>query len=52
MGILKNSEDQDEMQHNVAFHQDLHCFPRLKQPSGTEIHHNFKILPVTPLSTI
>ena len=23
--ILANSEDQDEMQHDAAFHQDLHC---------------------------
>ena len=26
MGTLANSEDPDEMQHNAAFHQDLHCF--------------------------
>ena len=25
------------MQHNAAFHQGLHCFLRLKQPSETEI---------------
>ena len=25
MGTLTNSEDLDEMQHNAAFHQDLHC---------------------------
>ena len=30
------------MQHNVAFHQGLHCSLRLKQPSGTEIHHNLE----------
>ena len=36
-GTLTNSEDQDpdEMQHDAAFHQDLHCLLRLKQPSGT-----------------
>ena len=39
MGTLTNSEDPDEMQHNAAFHQGLHCLLRLKQPSGTEIHH-------------
>ena len=35
MGTLANSEAPDEMQHNAAFHQDLHCLLRLKQPSGT-----------------
>ena len=36
-GTLTNSEDQDPdgMQHDAAFHQDLHCLLRLKQPSGT-----------------
>ena len=34
MGALTNSEDPDEMQHNAAFHQGLHCLVRLKQPSG------------------
>ena len=28
------------MQHNAAFHHGLHCLLRLKQPSGTGIHHN------------
>ena len=37
---MANSEDPDEMQHHAAFHQGLHCFLRLKEPSGTEIHHN------------
>ena len=35
MGTLTKSEDPDEMQHNAAFHQGLHCLLRLKQPSGT-----------------
>ena len=39
MGTLTNSEDPDEMQH-TAFHQGLHRLLGLKQPSGTEIHHN------------
>ena len=30
MGTLVNSEDVDEMQHNAAFHQCLHCLLRLK----------------------
>ena len=51
MVTLANSEDPDEMQHNAAFHQGLHCLIRLKQSLGTEIHHTSyfkKILPVTP----
>ena len=31
MGTLANSEDPDEMQHNAAFHQGLHCLLRLKR---------------------
>ena len=48
MSILANSEDPDEMQHNAAFHQGLHCLLRLKQPSATEIYGNFKILTCDP----
>ena len=40
--ILSNNVDQDEILHNAAFYQGLHCLPRLKQLSGTEIHHNFR----------
>ena len=40
MGTLANCEDPDEMQHNAAFHQGLHCLLRLKQTSGTKIYHN------------
>ena len=47
MGTLENSEDPDEMQHGAAFHLGLHCLLRLKQHSGTEIHHNLKLLLVT-----
>ena len=45
-GTLTNSEDSDEMQHNAAFHQDLHCLLRLKQPAGKEKkqHQNSKKL--------
>ena len=39
MGTLANSEDPVEMQNNAAFHQGLHCLLKLKQSSGTEIHH-------------
>ena len=30
MGSLANSEDPDEMQHNAAFHQGLHCLLNLQ----------------------
>ena len=43
MVTLANNEDTDEMQHNAAFHQGLHCLLRL-----TQIHHNLEILSVTP----
>ena len=43
MGTYANSEDSDEMQHNAAFHQGLHCLLGLNQPSGTEIHHKWLI---------
>ena len=49
MGTLANGEDPDEMQHNAAFHQGLHCLLRLKQPSGTELHHNFENSTCEPL---
>ena len=38
MGTLANSEDLDEMQHNAAFHQGLHCLLRFRQPSERELH--------------
>ena len=38
----------DEMQHNAAFHQGLHCLLRLNCPLGTEIHilENFTYNPL------
>ena len=39
ISALANIADPDEMQHNAAFHRVLHCLLRLKQASGTEIHH-------------
>ena len=36
------NEDPYEMQHNVAFHQGLHCLLRLKLFSGAEIYHNLE----------
>ena len=49
MGTLANIEDPDEMQHNAAFHQSLHCLLRLKQPLGTEIHQNLDSSTYDPL---
>ena len=40
MGTLTtfaNSEDQDEMLHNAAFHHDLHCLLRQNRSSEKEI---------------
>ena len=37
------------MLHNAAFHQGLHCFLRLKQLSGAEIHHNLENSTCDPL---
>ena len=33
MGTFTNSEDHDEMLHNAAFHQGLHCLLRKKKSS-------------------
>ena len=49
MGSLANSEDPDEMQHNAAFHQGLHCLLRLKQSSGRKIHYNLENSTCDPL---
>ena len=38
-GTLANSEDPDEMPHNVAFHQGLHCLLRLNRSSEKEIQY-------------
>ena len=49
MGELANSEDPDEMQHNAAIHQGLHCLVRLKQASATIIHRNLETFTCDPL---
>ena len=49
MGTLTNNEGSDEMQHNDAFHQGLHCLIWLRQPSGTEIHYNLETSTCYPL---
>ena len=38
-GSLVNSEDQDEMQHNAAFYQGMHCLLRHNQSSEKEIQY-------------
>ena len=37
MGTLGNSKDPDEMPHQGAFHQGLHCLLKQNRPSGKEI---------------
>ena len=37
MSTIANSKDPDEMQHNAAFHQGLHCLPRQNQSLEREI---------------
>ena len=44
MGTLTNSEDPEEMQHNAAFHQDLHYLLWLKRSAGRKMHHNWEFL--------
>ena len=34
MGSLANSEDPDEMQHDLAFHLGLHCLLRVPTSTG------------------
>ena len=38
MGTFTNSEDHDEMWHNAAFHQDLHCLTNSED--FDEMQHN------------
>ena len=38
MGTFTNSEYIDEMPHNAAFHQGLHCLFRLKRFSDKKKH--------------
>ena len=38
MGTLANSDDPDEMPHNAAFHQGLHCLLRQNGSLEKEIY--------------
>ena len=44
-----NSEDTDEMLHNVAFHQSLHCLLRQYQYTKKEIQYVLEIITSDPL---
>ena len=48
MRIEANSEGPDEMPHNAAFHQGLHCLLRQKRSSEKEIQYFWGILTCAP----
>ena len=52
MGTWANSEDPDEMQHNAAFHQGLHCMLRLNNLQGQKyiIIYKFYLWPLELLN--
>ena len=45
---MANSEDPDEMPHNAAFHQGLHCLLGQNQSSGKEIQYFLEIITCDP----
>ena len=48
MGTLANSEDPDEMLHNAAFQQGLHCLLLQKPSSEIEIQCYLEIIKCDP----
>ena len=48
MGTLANSEDRDEMLHDAAIHQGLHCLLNENRSSGKEIRYLFEIITCDP----
>ena len=48
MGTLANSEDPDEVPHNVAFHQGLHCLLSQNRSSEKEIQYVLEIITCDP----
>ena len=48
MSTLANSEDLDEMAHNVIFHQGLPCLLRQKTFSENEIQYYLEIITYDP----
>ena len=49
LGISTNGEDPDEMLHNAAFRQGLHCLPRQNLSSEKEIQYFLEIITCNPL---
>ena len=47
-GTLANSEDPDEMPHNAALHQGLHCLLRQNRSSEKEIKYISEIITCGP----
>ena len=45
---LANSEDPDEMPHNAAFHQGLHCLLRKKRYSEKQMQFYLEIIACGP----
>ena len=50
MHTLANSEGPDEIQHNVTFHQDLHCLLRRKRSLEKEMQFYLEGLTCDPLN--
>ena len=48
MCTLVNSEEPDEMSHNIAFHQGLYYFLRQKQSPEKEINFYLEIITCDP----
>ena len=44
MSTFTKDEEPDEMQHNAAFHQGLHCLSRKKRASGKKCDIYLKII--------
>ena len=48
MGTLANSEDPDEMLHNAAFHQGIHCLLKQKPSSEKKIQSYLESITCDP----
>ena len=49
MGALANSENSDEIWHNAAFYQGLHCLIRQNLSSEKELQYVLEIITCDPL---
>ena len=49
MSTLANSEDRDEMPHDAAFHQGLHCLLRQEHSSEKKLQFHLEIIICNPL---